>query len=262
MKVSIITATYNRGHLIGETVLSVLAQSHPNFEHIIVDDGSTDDTEDVVKKFNDERIKYFKRPRTANLSKLHNYGFQQSTGELIAILDSDDLWQKDKLKIILDIFSQNQEIKFVTHNIQYFKKANELQPNYYAWEKDFYKKIFSDVILFRILPFPIAVFKKSIFEEVGYMNERYFDGQQDFLFRVALKNKIYFCAKTLSFMRLHESNTTHSKKNNHYFINYYHSVFSLFIEGDIKPILFLKSFIKITIKFLNHLWSTISFKIN
>lgn len=254
MKVSIITVTFNRGHLIGETLLSVLAQSHTNFEHIIVDDGSTDNTEEVVQNFNDERIKYFKRPRTANLSKLHNYGLKQSTGELIAILDSDDLWHKDKLKIILDIFLQNQEIKFLTHNIQYFNKADELQPSYYSWEKDVFKNLFRDVILFRILPFPIVVFKKSIFEEIDYMNERYFDGQQDFLFRVALKHKIFVCAKPLSFLRLHESNTTHSKKNNHYFINYYHSVFSLLLNGDIKLPLFLSSYLKISKKFLHHIF--------
>lgn len=91
--VSIIIATYNRGSLIAETIDSVLAQTYENWECIIVDDGSSDNTEEVVKKYStDPRIQFFKRPeeKIKGPNSSRNYGIQKSSGEFIMSLDSDD----------------------------------------------------------------------------------------------------------------------------------------------------------------------------
>src|SRR5436190_24140540 len=92
--VSIIIATYNRANLIGETLDTLKTQSYSNWECIIVDDGSSDNTEQVVSEFikDDYRIKFFQRPN--NIPKgpngARNYGINQSQGEYIMSLDSDD----------------------------------------------------------------------------------------------------------------------------------------------------------------------------
>ena len=130
MKVSIITPTYNRAHLIGETIQSVLAQTYPNFEQIIIDDGSTDNTEEVVKSFNDERLKYFKYDRIGNISALLNLAIKHSNGDYIALLDSDDLWVSHKLETVIKLLKSDNTIQLVTHDIQYFSDKNILQKKY------------------------------------------------------------------------------------------------------------------------------------
>lgn len=99
--VSIIIPTYNRAHLIGETLDSVLAQTYQNWECIVVDDGSTDNTDDVLKAYSntDARIKYYKRPDTYKPggNGARNYGFEVSKGKYVNWFDSDDLMHSEKL---------------------------------------------------------------------------------------------------------------------------------------------------------------------
>jgi len=101
-KVSIIIPTYNRAHLIGETLDSVLAQTYQNWECIVVDDGSTDATEKVLRDCiqKDTRFQYFIRPSTKpkGANACRNHGFEKSTGDYIQWFDSDDLMHPDKLK--------------------------------------------------------------------------------------------------------------------------------------------------------------------
>jgi glycosyltransferase involved in cell wall biosynthesis len=95
--VSIIIPTYNRAHLIGETLDSVLAQTYTNWECIIVDDGSTDNTDEVVEEYvkKDSRFKYYHRPdeHLPGGNGARNYGFKMSKGEYVNWLDSDDLYK-------------------------------------------------------------------------------------------------------------------------------------------------------------------------
>lgn len=99
--VSIIIPTYNRAHLIGETLDSVLAQTYTNWECIVVDDGSTDNTDEVLKNYceKDARFKYVHRPNThkSGGNGARNYGFELSKGDYIQWFDSDDLMHAEKL---------------------------------------------------------------------------------------------------------------------------------------------------------------------
>lgn len=89
-KFSLIIPTYNRANLIATTIKSVLQQSYSNYEVIIVDDGSTDHTEDVVSSFKSKKIKYFKIPN-GERAKARNFGVQKACGSFVTFLDSDDL---------------------------------------------------------------------------------------------------------------------------------------------------------------------------
>ena len=90
--VSVIIPTYNRVHLIGETIQSVIDQSYTNWELIIIDDGSTDDSENVINEFNDNRIRYYTIQHCGILGKVRNVGLSHSKGDYIAFLDSDEIW--------------------------------------------------------------------------------------------------------------------------------------------------------------------------
>ena len=97
-----IIPTYNRAHVLPRAIESVLTQTHGNFELIIVDDGSTDNTSKVVESFEDPRIKYYSHNKNQNASAARNMGIRHATGEYIAFLDSDDEWDENKLEYQLD----------------------------------------------------------------------------------------------------------------------------------------------------------------
>ena len=98
--VSVVMPTYNRAHLLGQAVQSVLNQTYQDFELIVVDDGSADNTEEVVKSFDDRRLKYIRLSENSGGSAVpRNTGFKAARGEYIASLDDDYFWiDKDKLK--------------------------------------------------------------------------------------------------------------------------------------------------------------------
>ena len=98
--VSVIIPTYNRAHLVGRAIQSVLNQTYQDFELIIIDDSSTDNTEDIIKEFQkkDERIKYIRHDKNKGGSAARNTGIKVAKGEYIAFLDCDDEWLPEKLE--------------------------------------------------------------------------------------------------------------------------------------------------------------------
>lgn len=96
-KASVIIPVYNGGDYIGETIDSILSQSFHDFELIIVDDGSTDDTADVIHGFRDSRIRYFHQPNSGKPASPRNNAIRKSEGDIIFIFDSDDIMLPGKL---------------------------------------------------------------------------------------------------------------------------------------------------------------------
>lgn len=96
--VSIIMPSYNTARFIADSIKSVLSQTYTNWELIIVDDCSTDNTEKIIFSFNDSRIRYFKNEKNRGAAISRNKALSEARGEYIAFLDSDDLWSKDKLE--------------------------------------------------------------------------------------------------------------------------------------------------------------------
>ena len=113
--VSIITPTYNCAKFIGETIESVLKQTYTNWEMIIVDDASTDNTEEIVNKYDDKRIKYIKLEQNSGPDIARNRAIDEATGKYMAFLDSDDLWDVTKLE---------KQIKFMQENNYNFTATN------------------------------------------------------------------------------------------------------------------------------------------
>lgn len=108
--ISVVIPTYNRAHLIKESLQSVLDQTVLPLEIIVVDDFSTDNTEEVVKSLNSPLIKYFKNQRTKGANGARNTGIMLSRGEFIAFHDSDDIWLSDKLELQLQVLKSDLNI--------------------------------------------------------------------------------------------------------------------------------------------------------
>lgn len=105
--VSVIIPTYNRSEYLKRAINSVLNQTMPDYEIIIVDDGSTDDTERVVRKYADKRIRYVKHRQRKGGSAARNTGILAARGSLIAFLDDDDEWLPRKLELQVKRFEEN-----------------------------------------------------------------------------------------------------------------------------------------------------------
>ena len=111
-KVSVIIPTYNRADMIGDALDSLIQQTSEDWEAIVVDDGSTDDTEAVVSRFADGRIRYLYQANKG-LPGARNTGIRNATGEYIAFLDSDDLFLPDKLKVQSQALDQSPDVGLV-----------------------------------------------------------------------------------------------------------------------------------------------------
>ena len=115
-KVSVIIPTYNRASLLQEAIDSVLNQTYTNWEVIIVDDASEDNTEKVVKAISDSRVHYIRHSQNKGGADARNTGIDNSQGDYVAFLDSDDIWEPTKLETQLDqIFRANDPSKVVCY---------------------------------------------------------------------------------------------------------------------------------------------------
>jgi glycosyltransferase involved in cell wall biosynthesis len=110
MRFSVIIPAFNRGYILAEAIESVLAQTYPDFEAIIVDDGSTDNTAQVASNTGDSRVRVIRRAKNAGVAAARNLGMDQAQGELISFLDSDDLWNPDKLAVESAFLDKHAEV--------------------------------------------------------------------------------------------------------------------------------------------------------
>ena len=118
--VSIIMPSYNTAQYIGESIRSVIEQTYTNWELLIVDDCSTDDTDTVVASFRDARIHYFKNASNSGAAVSRNKALREARGRWIAFLDSDDLWHPEKLE---------KQIRFMQENGYSFSYTNYSEIN-------------------------------------------------------------------------------------------------------------------------------------
>lgn len=118
MKVSVILPVYNQEKYVAESIESVLAQTFPDFEIIVINDGSNDDSQGVIEKYQG-KIRIF-RQENRGLATTLNRGLAEATGEYIAFIDGDDLWSKDKLEIQTGILDNNPDIDMTFGEMEQF----------------------------------------------------------------------------------------------------------------------------------------------
>lgn len=218
--VSIIIPTFNRAHLIVETLDSVLAQTYSNWECIVVDDGSTDNTEAIVMNYveKDARFQYHPRPEKykSGGNGARNYGFELSKGEYVNWFDSDDIMLSNFLSD--KIFFVNQGYDLIILNGSYvdekLKFIKEIPFN-------FKSNIFKEYLLWKDLNIltPSILFKKSFIQKFDLFNVDIIRGQETELFSrifFTLNNEQFKIESKITFLyRQHQSTKT---SNSNYFI--------------------------------------------
>lgn len=129
-KVSVIIPTYNRGNLIIKSIKSVLNQTFKNLEVIVIDDGSSDNTEHLVNKITDKRLKYVKLSSNKGSSNARNIGIKNANGQFISFQDSDDIFYPNKIeKQLKNIINRNSILDFCKINVIYNSTYSYLIPN-------------------------------------------------------------------------------------------------------------------------------------
>jgi len=118
---SIILPTYNRCYVLWRAILSVINQTYPYWELIIIDDASSDETEKLMAQFSDPRIKYFKLKKNKGPAGARNYGLNKAQNELIAYIDSDNKWHEEFLEVAVKTFK-----KFPSKKVCFCKKNYRL----------------------------------------------------------------------------------------------------------------------------------------
>ena len=231
--VSIIIPTYNRAHFLGEAIQSVLDQTYQDFEIIVIDDASTDNTEELVKSFGDERIRYIRLKENSGASSVpRNTGLRAARGEYIAFLDSDDRWFPTKLTKQMGLIA--------AHNLD-FIASQVIDVNLSSGTETVRGNVIKGkTLLSQILsgecniPMSTIVVKRSTIDNsnisrnisFSLINKRIALGAQHFEILIALsKSKFFFLEEPLARYTLHGNNISIS--HNFYLIYAIYLIISL-----------------------------------
>lgn len=224
MKVSVIVPSYNYGHLISETLDSVLSQTYQDWECIIVDDGSTDNTRQVVEKYvkPNGRFKYLHQ-KNKGLAGARNTGILNASGEYIQLLDADDLLHPEKIRFQLDFCLNQKSLISYCETVQVSDNVTNQWIDYIGPVDDMLDRLYNFW-----LPYPISVhsllIKRTIFEQYGGFDETLKAAEDRFfLCKLALANvKFDYCPFVGAYRRKHKGNM--AKKINHrvkYIVKFY-----------------------------------------
>lgn len=231
-RISAIVTGYNYGRFIGEAIESVLQQTCPPDEIIVVDDGSTDDTPDVVARFAGAGVRYLRRER-GGASAARNTGLLESRGELIAFLDGDDRWLPDKLALQLDHLRLHPSVGLVTGG-EWLVFEDGRPP----WRHDrpaMGARLLGDAILIEnCLGNPSVVLaRRSCFDRVGLFDEAIPLGQDwDMWIRIAQVFPVGCVAARLILFRRHSGSMTARRMGDRFAAN--HRLYRRFI-GPVHP---------------------------
>jgi glycosyltransferase involved in cell wall biosynthesis len=209
--VSIVLPTFNRAALLGETIQSVLNQTYQNWELLIIDDGSTDDTREEVAKLNDQRIKYFSIEHSGIIGRARNVGVSRASGDYIAFLDSDDIWEIDKLEFQMAEFEKHPNAFFILGLGDQFGKNATPTPKL---EKFFCGNIFLPFLLERRFIFyvPTWIFRKSVLEKIDPIDESFtYASDIDFFLRMAYAVEGIFSNRVV--VKIRRDGVSHSSES-------------------------------------------------
>ena len=173
--VSVIIPTYNRAHILGRAIQSVLDQTYQDFEIIVVDDGSTDNTDEVINNFNDKRIIYHLCGKNRGVAAARNIGIKLSRAEYIAFQDSDDVWHLDKLEKTMKIIKKIENIDFIFSCGRIIKDGEIIgYTGNNSWINESPKKeLLSKLFMSNFIPTQGAVVKKDKITQVGGFDESF-----------------------------------------------------------------------------------------
>jgi len=205
--VSVIIPNYNYGRFLIEAIESVLAQTYPIREIIVVDDGSTDNSLEILAAYEKDKVKII-RQKNCGVGAARNAGVKASSGDLVAFLDADDIWFPEKLEKQVSIFQSDLEIGLVSCGMQEF----DTQGNTIDYQKSQVGWLSASVVAFEtelIVSGSAVVIRRNVFNKISGFDEReelHPSEDLEFFFRVSRICKIGFVQDVLVRYRNHGDN--------------------------------------------------------
>ncbi len=222
MLVSVLIDNYNYANYLGECLQSVCEQTYENIEIVVVDDGSSDNSKEIIESFaqKDKRIKpVFKQ--NGGQASAFNEGIKHCTGEIICFLDSDDLFETNKVEEVVQIYKQGYE--YIVNDYELIGNTSYANGPYYPYGGHnlflvYYLNFFAGSTTSNI-----AISKKVAAAIFPIQNERFFKVRADdvIVFKAAMMCELYFLDKQLSKYRIHGENLFACNYENHTFADRY-----------------------------------------
>jgi glycosyltransferase involved in cell wall biosynthesis len=203
--ISVIIPTFNRLHLLEQTVESVRKQTFRDFEIIVVNDGSTDGTREWLSRQEDLRILH---QENRGIATSRNQGAAVAAGKWLAFLDHDDLWDPAKLQVQADFVKRNPELGLVAaRHVRLGVRCR--RPSHPTWTKgDLFVKAFSESFIHT----SSVMIREDVFRRIGGFPPRYrFADEFDVWLKIAATYPFAYGEEPLVFIRFYESNTSHNR---------------------------------------------------
>ena len=180
LKISVITVTKNSEKFLEENINSLKNQTYKNFEHIIIDGNSTDRTVEIIKK-NKDTIDYWVSEPDEGLYDAMNKGIKACTGDIIGILNSDDIYFSEALKFVNQYFTEQENLDFLFGSVEKHKLMHGYYPEKIKWTFGFYT---AHSVGFFI--------KKSSQMKIGFYDTRYkYSADYDLFYKMIVKKKMF-----------------------------------------------------------------------
>ncbi len=196
--VSIVTPSYNQALYLEQTIQSVLEQDYPRIEYIVVDGGSTDNSFDIIKKYND-RLAYWISEKDSGQAEAINKGFARAKGEILAWLNSDDYYLPDTISTVVKCFDENPEVVMLYGDMLAVngngQTINVLKYRQYSLQ---------DLLCFQIVGQPSVFFRRSALEKTGLLDTSFhFMLDHHLWIRLAQQGRILHVPQVWSAARYH-----------------------------------------------------------
>lgn len=227
--VSLITPTYNQGEFLTETIESVLAQTHPAIDYLVIDDGSTDSTAEVLAHYA-SRVRSERQDNIGQAATL-NRGWNKANGKYLSYLSSDDLLYPDAIAHAVEILDCDPSIVCV------FPNADYIDPKGRNLRRQICRPFDHEAMLVRQVCWigPGAVFRADQYHAIGgWRPDLHISPDLEFWLRLGLRGKFHFIPETLAAFRLHRRSTTFSRASESQAREYL-SVLDLFFARDDVP---------------------------
>ena len=218
-KISVIMPAYNSEKYIAEAIESILSQTFTDFEFIIIDDGSTDRTVEIISRYNDSRIRFYQNENNMGVAATLNRGLDLATGEYIARMDSDDISLPDRFKKQIEYLEKRKEVAVCGTDLELFgvkygKFIHSTSP----------KTLKVDLLFDSPLAHPSVMMRKSQLKDVGLYYDVSYNGIEDYelWYRISKKYEIANIDQCLLRYRVHPAQVTqnYSEKKKKLLLNF------------------------------------------
>ena len=209
-KVSVLMTNYNTAPYLDRSITSIINQTYKNFELIIIDDGSQDGSKKIINKYKNKKIKKFFFKKNIGRINALKFAIKKSSGNYIAILDSDDTSNTNRLSTQMQFFKKRKELMLLASRVNFINEKNK---KLFSYPERNDAINFDEVIHFRnIFPFSTVIFRKELLKKVSLFSKKIkYAFDYDFTMRVKKRYKIYLIPKILGNFTKRENSLTYCK---------------------------------------------------